>query len=182
MAIGNEDWLALVQEEIIEPARPICDPHHHLWDHPNSRYLLDELLADVDGGHNVVSTVFVECMSMYRTDGDEKFKPVGETEFVNGVAAMSASGQYGNTRACAGIVSFADLTLGSAVGEVLDAHQAAGFVPSRARFGLFLRRTPIVRESAAAERDLGQYFGTIETLSGFVPLTVRQAGGYNASS
>ncbi len=125
MAIGNEDWLALVQEEIIEPARPICDPHHHLWDHPNSRYLLDELLADVGGGHNVVSTVFVECMSMYRADGDEKFKPVGETEFVNGVAAMSASGQYGNTRACAGIVSFADLTLGSAVGEVLDAHQAA---------------------------------------------------------
>ncbi len=125
MAIGNEDWLALVREEIIEPARPICDPHHHLWDHPDSRYLLDELLADVNGGHNVVSTVFVECMSMYRADGAERFKPVGETEFVNGVAAMSASGQYGATRACAGIVSFADLTLGSAVAEVLDAHRAA---------------------------------------------------------
>ncbi len=125
MAIGNEDWLALVQEEIIEPARPICDPHHHLWDHPDSRYLLDELLADVNGGHNVVSTVFVECMSMYRAEGAQRFKPVGETEFVNGVAAMSASGQFGSTRACAGIVGFADLTLGSAVGEVLDAHQAA---------------------------------------------------------
>ena len=48
------DWLGQVQEEILEPALPICDPHHHLWDHPGSRYLLDELLADTGSGHNVV--------------------------------------------------------------------------------------------------------------------------------
>jgi predicted TIM-barrel fold metal-dependent hydrolase len=52
-------------------------------------------------------------------------KPVGETEFVNGVAAMSASGGYGEARVCAGIVGFADLSRGSAVGQVLDAHLAA---------------------------------------------------------
>ncbi len=117
-------WLAQVQEPIVDPDLPICDPHHHLWDHPGSRYLLDELLADLRSGHNVVSTVFVECASMYRADGPEALRPVGETEFVNGIAAMTASGGYGNIRACAGIVSYADLTLGAAVGEVLDNHMA----------------------------------------------------------
>lgn len=124
MAIPTQDWHTLVQEEILEPALPICDPHHHLWDHAASRYLLDELLVDIGGGHNVVSTVFVECTSMYRADGPEAMRPVGETEFVNGIAAMFASGQYGDSRACLGIVGFADLTLGTAVGEVLDAHMS----------------------------------------------------------
>jgi len=80
------------------------------------------LLADARGGHNVVSTVFVECASMYRADGPEALRPVGETEFVNGIAAMTASGAYGPIRACAGIVSFADLTLGADVAPVLEAH------------------------------------------------------------
>lgn len=118
----QQDWLAQVREEIIDPDRPIVDPHHHLWDFPESRYLLDELLADVNSGHSVVATVFVECASMYRAEAPEPFAPVGETEFVNGIAAMSASGGYGATRACAGIVGFADLTLGARVGEVLDRH------------------------------------------------------------
>ncbi|TNF86090.1 MAG: amidohydrolase [Gammaproteobacteria bacterium] len=124
--MGTDEWLDQVQEEILEPDLPICDPHHHLWDHPQSRYLLDELLADTGSGHNVVSTVFVECNSMYRAGGDVAMRPVGETEFVNGVAAMSASGQYGDIRACLGIVSYADLMLGVAVGEVLDVHMSVG--------------------------------------------------------
>lgn len=123
--MDSAQWLAQVSEEIIDPQLPICDPHHHLWDHPGSRYLLDELLEDTGSGHNVVSTVFVECSSMYRAAEPVAMQPVGETEFVNGVAAMSASGNYGNTQACAGIVSFADLCLGAQVGEVLDAHMAA---------------------------------------------------------
>ena len=123
-AAGSQEWLDQVQEEVLEPELPICDPHHHLWDHPKSRYLLHELLADTGSGHHVVSTVFLECSSMYRADGPEAMRPVGETEFVNGIAAMSASGQYGEMRACLGIVGFADLTLGAAVGEVLDAHMA----------------------------------------------------------
>ncbi|MFU8816230.1 MAG: amidohydrolase family protein [Pseudomonadales bacterium] len=122
--MDRQTWLDQVREDIIEPERPICDPHHHLWDHADSRYLLDELLADLRSGHNVVSTVFVECSSMYRADGPEALRPVGETEFVNGIAAMTASGGYGNIRACAGIVSFADLTLGVSIGEALDVHMA----------------------------------------------------------
>ena len=122
---ASPDWLNLVVEETLEPELPICDPHHHLWDYPESTtYLLPELLADTGSGHNVVSTVFVECDAMFRADGPDHLRPVGETEFVNGVAAMSASGQFGETRAAAGIVSFADLNLGSSVGEVLDAHMA----------------------------------------------------------
>ena len=123
--MDRTEWLAQVDEDVLEPDLPICDPHHHLWDYPGSRYLLDELLVDVGSGHNVASTVFMECGSMYRADGPEALKPVGETEFVNGIAAMSASGGYGDTRACAAIVGYANLNLGAAVGEVLDAHAAA---------------------------------------------------------
>jgi len=121
------------KEEILEPDLPICDPHHHLWDFstPNSpvlsgRYLLPDLLADLGSGHNIESTVFVECTAFYRAGGPEEMKVIGETEFVNGAAAMAASGRYGKILACEGIVSRADLSLGSAVGRVLDAHIAAG--------------------------------------------------------
>ena len=113
-------------EEIIEPDLPICDPHHHLWDFPNSRYLLPELLADLTSGHNVESTVFVECGSFYRASGPERMKYVGETEFVNGAAAMAASGRYGSVLACEGIVGRADLAQGGSVVEVLERHIRAG--------------------------------------------------------
>ena len=122
----RHDWLALGREEILEPALPIIDPHHHLWDHPGHRYLLPELLADLGSGHNIVATVFEECRAMYCRDGDPALKPIGETEFVAGVAAMSASGQYGATRICEGIVGYADLNLGTGVRPVLDAQIKAG--------------------------------------------------------
>jgi predicted TIM-barrel fold metal-dependent hydrolase len=126
----NHAWLAQTIEEPLEPSLPICDPHHHLWDRQSTRvaprYLLDEIVADVEAGHNVVSTVFIECGAMYKTGGPEALRPVGETEFVNGVAAMSASGLYGKTRVAAGIVGTADLRLGDAVAAVLDAQIAAG--------------------------------------------------------
>ena len=123
--MDRNEWLARVEEDVLEPDLPICDPHHHLWDHPGSRYLLDELLADVGSGHRVVSTVFMECGSMYRAGGPQALQPVGETEFVNGIAAMSASGGYGDCRVCAAIVGYADLNLGGAAGDALDAHAAA---------------------------------------------------------
>ena len=90
------------------------------------RFLIDELLADTGSGHNITRTVFIECGSMYRADGPVEMKPVGEIEFVNGTAAMSASGRYGPTRLCAGIVGHADLRLGDGVARVLEAQIAAG--------------------------------------------------------
>jgi len=119
-------WLALRQEEIIEPGLEIVDPHHHLWDRPGHRFLIEQLLADTGSGHNITQTVFIECGSMYRAEGPVEMKPVGETEFVNGTAAMSASGQYGPTRLCRGIVGHAVLRLGDAVARVLEAQIAAG--------------------------------------------------------
>lgn len=115
-------WLDRTREDALEPALPICDPHHHLWEHPGSRYLLPEFLADLAGGHRVVSTVYVECAQWYRTDGPEAERPVGETEFVERIAAARAGEA---PRIAAGIVGFADLTLGAAVGPVLEAHLAA---------------------------------------------------------
>ncbi|HEY1750076.1 MAG TPA: amidohydrolase family protein [Caulobacteraceae bacterium] len=112
-------------EPILEPELPICDPHHHLWDFPASRYLLPELLADLTSGHNVESTVFIECGSFYRAAGPEPLKYVGETEFVGGQAAMAASGRYGPVVACEGIVGRADLA-GPQVREVLESHVRAG--------------------------------------------------------
>ena len=127
---SNHDWLALTVEEPLEPELPICDPHHHLWDGETGRvaprYLLDEILEDVRAGHHIVSTVFIECGAMWKTDGPEALRAVGETEFVNGIAAMSASGLYGKTRVAAGIVGTAALRLGAAAAPVLDAQIAAG--------------------------------------------------------
>jgi predicted TIM-barrel fold metal-dependent hydrolase len=122
----NPDWLALRKEEILEPALEIVDPHHHLWDRDGHRYLLDQLLADTGSGHNIVQSVFIECGAMYRADGPHEMKPVGETEFVNGTSAMSASGRYGKSRLCAAIVGHADLRLGDGVARVLEAQIAAG--------------------------------------------------------
>src|SRR5438094_402046 len=136
MPFGGNDWLALTQEKALEPELPICDPHHHFWDFrtgriPYQRYLLHELAADMHSGHNVRSTVFIEARAMYRTDGPEEMRPVGEVEFVQGLAAASASGLYSPSRAAAAIIGHANLTLGDRVAPVLDALQAAS--PNRFR-------------------------------------------------
>ncbi len=119
----DEAWLAkLPPEPVLEPDIPIVDPHHHLWERPGNRYLLDEYLADVNSGHKVIASLFEECHSMYRASGPEEMRSVGETEFVAGVAAMSESGTYGPTRVAAGIIGNADLMLGDRVEPVLEAH------------------------------------------------------------
>src|SRR5919198_5131618 len=136
MPYGGDDWLALTQEPTLEPEIPICDPHHHFWDFrlerlPYPRYLLHELAADVHGGHNGRSTVFIEARAMYRADGPKELRPVGEVEFVQGLAAASTSGLYGPCRAAAAIVGHANLPLGERVAAVLEALQAAS--PNRFR-------------------------------------------------
>jgi predicted TIM-barrel fold metal-dependent hydrolase len=119
-------WLAKrPNEAALEPDLPIIDPHHHFWDTPHrGQYLLPNLLADIGGGHNIVSTVFLECRAMYRKDGSREMAPVGEVEFVNGIAAMSASGNYGPCRVAEAIVGGGDLTVGARVRELLEAEIA----------------------------------------------------------
>jgi predicted TIM-barrel fold metal-dependent hydrolase len=120
------DWLAQHTEEALDPGRVIVDPHHHLWDRGGQRYLLDDITTDIASGHNVVATVYVEARSMYRARGPEAFRPVGEVEFANGAAAMSASGGYGPAAICAGIVGHVNLLSGEDARPVLEAEISAG--------------------------------------------------------
>jgi predicted TIM-barrel fold metal-dependent hydrolase len=120
------DWLAQYTEDVIDPKRPIVDPHHHLWDRGGQRYLIEELSSDIASGHNIIATVYVEARSMYRAAGPEEMRVVNEVAFANGAAAMSASGGYGPAAICAGIVGHANLLLGDRVKAVLEAEIAAG--------------------------------------------------------
>jgi L-fuconolactonase len=121
----DQAWLDRVVEPVLDPGQPIIDPHHHLWMRDGNVYLLDELLADVGSGHNVVATVFEECRSMYRADCPEEEKSLGETEFVTGIAAMGASGAFGSSRVCARIVGRVDLMLGDRARGLLERHLIA---------------------------------------------------------
>ncbi len=116
-------WLASHTEAPVDPEQIICDPHHHLWEFPTDIYRLPELRSDTGAGHNVVSTVFIECTAGYRDDGPESMRPVGETEFV---LAQAIESEQSDGAEIKGIVGFADLSLGDAVGEVLEAHIEAG--------------------------------------------------------
>jgi L-fuconolactonase len=137
-------------ETVLDPDLPIVDPHHHVWMLPDAmldaldlsddidgrtiartfrmhrKYLLDELLLDLGSGHNIVATVFAEAHTMYRANGPEHLRSVGEVEFVNGFGAMADSGIFGKTRFCAGIIGSVDLRLGNAVQSILAAHMLAG--------------------------------------------------------
>lgn len=121
----DDDWLAKLEEPILEPDIPIVDPHHHLWLRGSYTYLMPELAADLGSGHNIAATVFAECHSMYRQDGPEAERSLGETEFVTGQAAMRASGGFGSGRACAVMFGNVDMTLGAAVEPLLEKHIAA---------------------------------------------------------
>src|SRR4029077_12123618 len=117
------EWLGKLTEAILEPDLPIVDSHHHLWDHLGSRYLLDELLADVNSGHNIVATMFIQCGSGSRSSRPEEMRSIGESEFVLAIAE-EGDRRGGKTKICRGIVSFADLRL-SNVDAVLEGQIAA---------------------------------------------------------
>ncbi len=123
---GTEEWYGQVAEDIIEPDRPIIDPHHHLWFNRNSSdYLLEDLWRDTESGHKIEKTVFIECSANYHKSDPDPFKPVVETEFAADIAMES--GKFGSTKAViAAIVSYADLTKVDVLDEVLQAHDAAG--------------------------------------------------------
>lgn len=128
----NAHWLSLNTEPAIDPELPIVDAHHHFWDRPGFRYLFDDFRADIESGHQVVGSVFVEASSrqhsnvgtMYRAEGPDELRSLGETEFANGIAAVASSGRYGPTGVCAGIVAYVDLRLAERVAPILARHSA----------------------------------------------------------
>jgi L-fuconolactonase len=116
--MADENKKLPIAEETIDPSFPIIDAHHHMWDRPDDRYLVDELVKDI-GNHNVIKTVSIEYSSAYK-------EPAEETEFVERITAGGKKGRHGIIQVSAGIVGFADLVLGDAVQPVLEAHLAAG--------------------------------------------------------
>lgn len=118
------DWLSTHTEPVIDPELPIIDPHHHLMDAPGHRYLLADFLHDVASGHRLIASQFVECRAFYRSYGPEEQRSLGEMEFANGVAALSASGAYGGSRICAGIIGHVDLRCGARAAAALEMHRA----------------------------------------------------------
>jgi predicted TIM-barrel fold metal-dependent hydrolase len=151
------EWLAQVEEEIIDPQRPIIDPHHHLWrDKPRDDYELADLWSDTASGHNIIGTVFVECGADYRTGGPASMRPLGETEYVTATAEASLRDKAQGRPPILGIVSHADLRLGAAVEEVLAAHRDAANGLLRG-----------IRHSSAYYPDrpaVGRYAGRVEHL------------------
>lgn len=120
----------------IHPDLPICDTHHHFCDLPNDMHLPfsyteNDLVADIKEGHNIVKTVFMNCNFRYKTSGPEELRSLGETESAQKIAEKHACGNKGNIEIAAGIVGFADLSLGDAVSPVIEAHMAAS--PNRFR-------------------------------------------------
>jgi predicted TIM-barrel fold metal-dependent hydrolase len=173
-------WLAQTTEQVIDADQPIIDPHHHLWDRrprpeipegtrTHIRYLADDLIEDIRGaGHNVFDTVFIECGSMYRQNDDAR-RVTGETEFVQGVAAMAASGLYGDdVRCCGAIVGFTNLTRGAQEVEmVLRAHMAAGANFRGIRHAHGWHESPDISNSHHPTRDIKGLLGRPEFREGF---------------
>lgn len=121
----NPEWRVKRKEEIVEPELKVVDPHHHLWDKQGNRYLFDEVIADFQSGHRIVASVHVQCHSMHGNGSPEEMRPVGEIEFINGVAAQSASGAYGSTTVYAATIDTTDHMLCGRVEPVLVAHLRA---------------------------------------------------------
>ncbi len=123
-----DNWLSQVIEAPLDPDLPICDPHHHLWNGPGDRgrYLVEDYLADAGSDHRIVSTVFIECGTMYRNNGPISLRPLGETEFARDAGSRPAEGRRGPVDIAAGIVGFADLTMGYEVSSLLEKHITAG--------------------------------------------------------
>jgi L-fuconolactonase len=117
------DWLALHQEDILEPDLPIIDAHHHIWEEPGNPYLLDDFAGDLTSGHAIEATVFVQAHYGYLDTGPASLRPVGETEKIMAVIG-DATARGISTNVCAAIIGHADLMLGSDVAAVLDAHIA----------------------------------------------------------
>lgn len=152
-------------EPALNPELPIIDTHHHLYDRVSEaeariaggrrRYLIDEMLEDMNCGHDIIATVYVDATTMYRKEGPEEFRVIGETEFANGQAAMSASGLYGPSRIACAIVGTTDFRLGDRVKGVLEAHVAAGNGRFRG-----------IRQTGAWDEDASIFGGMFKNVAG----------------
>ena len=146
----REQWLAQVNEKIIDPGRSIVDPHHHFFASRRSfqAYDLASLRADTSS-HSVHTTVYLQCGEGHLKDGPKPLRPVGETQMVDAIAAQAKKEPH--LTQIGAMVGTAELRLGSAVREVLEAHQNAS--------GLFKG----IRQAAAWDAsDAGLLYGDVQ--------------------
>ncbi|MET0545069.1 MAG: amidohydrolase family protein [Caulobacterales bacterium] len=151
--MDRKAWRDRAAEPALEPDLPIIDAHHHLWTNspadPFEPYDHEALLADkLNSGHNIIATVYADAHSNYRTTGPEHLKVVGETEHADWVAEEGLRRGGRSAGICAASVTNADLTMGAAVGEVLDAHMAAS------------KRFRGIRHMTAFDPELPHYGGS----------------------
>lgn len=121
-SVPDDERVEKVREDILEPALPIIDAHHHLWIRSGRQYLMPEFVADAKSGHNIVGSVFAECHSMYRQHGPEELRSLAKTKFVTGCAAMADSGVFGDARYCRGLLSRVELSLGDRAKGIFEQH------------------------------------------------------------
>jgi len=121
----EQTCMKMKPNKILEKELEICDAHHHIWDFPTSKYLADELLEDFVSGHNVTSSVYMECGHAYDTSLPKHLASTGETKFIENFAEEILKRTNGDVAACKAIVSYTDLCLGSRTQESLEAHLAA---------------------------------------------------------
>lgn len=126
------EWISLTRETPVDPARRIVDAHHHLWAEGHRKagftytggdepaYLPQDFHGDM-AGHDVIGSIFVQCAIAYRDNGPEHLRPIGETEFIAGLA----HGADWKGPPLLGIVGYADLSRTDLLDEVLDAQEEA---------------------------------------------------------
>jgi L-fuconolactonase len=147
--MNNPDDSAAL-EEILFPDLSIIDPHVHMWNRGGFDYFASELLADIQDGHKVEKTIYVECHMCYNNDPREAFQPVGETEYVLEQCQQVASSDHA---LAAGILGCANLMLGVDVEPVLHAHIAA----ARGRFRGLRAHVAYHPDPAVGYPDLPRY-------------------------
>lgn len=118
----TQDADASVHEEIVLPHLPVVDSHMHLWDRIGFDYFASEFLADVADGHDVRSSVYVECGMAYDAFSPDPMLAVDETRYAVKQAAL---GQGHTHKLAEGILGAANLLLGDEIQPVLEAHVEA---------------------------------------------------------
>lgn len=119
---------ASVPENALEPHLPLVDAHHHLYGKAGDTryYRMQDLSADLCGGHAVIGTVYIEAYeSGWRSDGPQALRPVGEVDMIIDATRTELRLPHGPCQIAAGIVAHADLCLGDGAAEVIEAHRQA---------------------------------------------------------
>lgn len=118
--VPDLDWLAKRKEAVLDPELEIVDPHHHLWALPNQSYLLPDYRSDLETGHRVTASIYMEASMGYDAGNPDPLASASEINF-----ALEAR-EYGNGVICDGIVFYVNLRRGDDARRILKEHVDRG--------------------------------------------------------